>query len=291
MDFTKALVTVVLKPLSRLPFGVLYFISDLLYLPIRYLIGYRKKVVWSNLKTCFPDREHSSLKKTMNGFYRHFCDLIVETVKLGSIRKEDALKRCKVLNPELMNDLYEEGKSIIVIAGHYNNWELAAMVQPLFFKYKGLGIYSPLRNPTLDSYIRETRSRFGMELVPKKRTLKTMLTEVEKGPVATCFLSDQSPKRSQNAYWTQFLNRETGIPFGAGAYAVRYDMPVVYGGMEKVKRGHYEITFKLITKNPREMGAEGILESYNKLLESEILKKPEYWLWSHKRWKHKRSVK
>ena len=274
--------------MSRLPLSVLYFFSDVLFFFLYYLFPYRKKVVMKNLQNSFPDKNKNEIRKICRKFYKHFCDLLVETVKIPGLSESEARKRMRVENPEILDTYFAQGKNMIIIAGHYNNWELAAAVTPLYLKHDCLGIYRPLKNAAFNEYIAKSRSKFGLQLVPKKEIVKHIHPSAGNSPFLTFFLSDQVPKESSSTYWTQFLNQETGVPVGGGVFATRYNYPVVYGQVTKEKRGYYKLRFKILVRDPKLSSPEEILEKYTRELENQILQRAEFWLWTHKRWKRKR---
>nr|MBS0038359.1 lysophospholipid acyltransferase family protein [Saprospiraceae bacterium] len=268
----------------------LYFISNLLFVVFFYLLPYRKKVVMTNLRNSFPEKSKRERKAIAKDFYKHFCDLIVEALKVPGLSEKEARERISVENPEILEKFYAKNKSVIAIAGHFNNWELAAAVIPLYLKHRGQGLFSPLRNRVFNDYMVKSRSKFGIELIPKREVTQRLESGKDNPPSVTFFLSDQVPKNPRRAYWTKFLHQDTGVPFGAGIYAVRYDCPVIYGKINKVSRGHYRIRFEIIESNPTQSSAEDILEKFTRKLEAQILKEPAHWLWTHKRWKRKKPL-
>jgi KDO2-lipid IV(A) lauroyltransferase len=276
-----------LKPLSLLPLPVLYVLSDLIYVLVYHLLGYRKKVVWQNLKNAFPDHSDAELKKIMAGFYSHFCDLVMETLRMFSMGADEARKRCPVTNPELLEALYKKGRSIIVVAGHYNNWEMAALSVGLQTSFRPAGIYHPFKNKFMDGKFISSRGQFGMKLVPKHETKAYFQSTLDKMD-AVLFGADQSPHNVRKAYWTWFLHQETAVMFGAEKYAVEYDYPVVFGHVRKLRRGYYEMEFELITDQPKTLPFGEISERHTRILEKDIQKAPQYWLWTHRRWKRVR---
>lgn len=281
------------KPLSLLPLPILYLLSDFFYLIIYYGFGYRKKVVFNNLKNSFPTKTDQEITVIAKGFYSHFCDLIIEAIKMFGISKEELIRRCKVRNPELMQQYFDEGKSLIIPAGHYNNWEMAATASNLQIPHQSIGIYAPLKNKFVNDKIRTSRAKFGLELLPKKE-IKIGFEKDKNRLTAVLFGADQSPtsKASANSsYWTTFLNQETGVMIGSEKYAKQYDYPVVFGKVTKVKRGYYEFEFITLEDNPRVTGFGEISEKHTRLLEEIILENPQYWLWTHRRWKRKRNAK
>ena len=286
----KILFFLFIKPLSFLPFAVLYRISDFFYLLIYYGIQYRKKVVFTNLQNAFPDKTAPEITAIAKGFYSHFCDLIIEAIKLFSASEKELNKRCKIINPELMERYAKQGKSLIIPTAHYNNWEIAATVLQKQLPHQPIALYTPLKHPFFNQQIKKSRTRFGLELL----SIKAFKTGLEKMPDklrAIVFLADQSPRMARVAYWTTFLNQETGVMVGTEKYAKQYDYPVVFGKMTKVKRGFYEIEFIPLEDNPKDTSFGEITEKHTRLLEKIIIEQPQYWLWSHKRWKRQKPVK
>ncbi len=277
----------IIKPLSFLPMWALYVLSDLLYLIMRCGLTYREKVVFSNLSLAFPDKSHEEIRAIAWKFYRHFCDLLAESVRLFSISKEEAIARFKVVNPEVLDALALQSKSALLVGGHYNNWELFAVATAPQIPHQLLGIYTPLTNAFFEKKFSESRSKFGLVLVPKKMVKETF-ERYRNHLTVTTFAIDQSPRKSQKVYWTRFLGQDTAVHFGAEKYAKDYHYAVVYGSARKVKRGHYELRFELIEANAPETHEGAITEQMTHLLEQQIHESPEYWLWTHKRWKLKK---
>ncbi len=277
----------IIKPLSFLPMWALYVLSDLLYLVMRCGLTYRKKVVFSNLSLAFPDKPHEEIRAIAWKFYRHFCDLLAESVRLFSISKEEAIARFKVVNPEVLDALALQSKSALLVGGHYNNWELFAVATDPQIPHQLLGIYTPLTNAFFEKKFSESRSKFGLVLVPKKMVKETF-ERYRNHFTVTTFAIDQSPRKSQKVYWTRFLGQDTAVHFGAEKYAKDYHYAVVYGSARKVKRGYYELRFELIEANAPETQEGAITGRMTHLLEQQIHEFPEYWLWTHKRWKLKK---
>ena len=257
---------------------------DFFYLLLISIIPYRRKVVVMNLQRSFPQSDQKEIKYFRKRFYKYFTDLFAESVR-NLFMKEDELKdRVKVINPEVIQQLYKKKKSMILLSSHYNNWELLITAQSLLFHHKAVGIGAPLSNKYWDKKITEKRERFGMKVVHGtnyKDELKKLGDEV----TATLVLGDQSPGKDENCYWTQFLNQTTAFYFGAEFMANEFDMPVVSATIYQVRRGYYEVELKLITDKPRLEPYGFVTETYVRDLESTISVQPEFWLWSHKRWK------
>jgi len=277
----------VLKPISLLPYPLLYGLSDFFFVVLYYLIPYRKKVVMANLAKAFPEKSEAELKIICRKFYRHFCDLVLESVKNFSISDAEARKRFVTINPEVINDYADKGQSVIVSGGHYTNWELWAISGPQVLKTTLLGIYKKLSNKYFDQKMIESRGKFGMKLVRTidvNEYLKNNKEEL-KGIVLAF---DQSPSDPKKCVWINFMGIETGALFGTEKFAKEYNYPVIYGRMSKVKRGYYTIKYEVISKPPYTFETGELLQKLHDELEKDIRKAPEYWLWTHKRWKHKR---
>lgn len=277
----------VIAPLSRLPFMVLYRISDLLFLVMYHVFPYRKDVVMHNLRNSFPEKNEDELIMISKKFFRHFCDLIIESVKTFSISEKEVKKRIVCLNPEVANRHFAVGRSIVMIGGHYNNWELFAVGIDSQINHDCVGIYKPLSDKFMDKIMKKTRQQFGLQMLPTKE-VKDFFAREKKRLTCTIFALDQSPSNIHQCHWMKFLNQDTAVVFGAEKYAREYNYPVVFGHLEKVKRGHYTFEMTEITADPGQMKPAEITEKATQLLERAIMNKPEFWLWTHKRWKHKR---
>jgi len=274
-------------PISKLPYPLLYGLSNFLFFLIYRLIGYRKEVVLNNIKQSFPEKSKEEHEKIMKDFYRHFCDFILESIKSFTLSKEEALKRFKLLNPEVVDEIYEEGKDIIFVGGHYNNWEILAISIGMQMKTLPFGIYKPLSNKFFDRIVRESRERYRLKLCPVKE-VKDMITTDFGEPKGTIFAVDQSPSNPTKSYWTTFLNQETAMLFGAEKYAKELNLPVVFCRIDKTKRGYYTGTMKVVCYDPSKTEYGEITQLCNIEVEKQVQEDPQYWLWSHKRWKHKR---
>ena len=250
------------------------------------IIGYRKAVVLNNLKNSFPNKSKQELNKIMSDFYRHLCDVIMESLKGFTISEKQLRKRLIIKNPEFSNYFADKGKSIIFVGGHYNNWEICAQAFAMYSNHECIGIYKPLSNQFINDKLYNSRTKYGMHLASMKQTKKSF--EKCSKPKAIVFGSDQNPSNPKQAHWVQFLNQDTAVLFGVEKYSKEYDWPVVFVSISKAKRGYYEVEYSLITDTPTEQPHGKITEDFTKRLEQDIINQPQYWLWSHKRWKHKR---
>jgi KDO2-lipid IV(A) lauroyltransferase len=274
--------------ITLLPLRVLYLFSDLFYLVLYYLAGYRRKVVAANLRNAFPEKSEAERKKIERGFYKHLCDLIVETLKAKHMSPKQISQRLVVRDLSSVDRLYKDGKNLIALTSHYNNWEWFSAV-PLAIPYKILTAYKPLTNKYFDHFILNLRTKFGVWASPMQNILRDMLKfRNEKILTISGFIADQTPPPDEHAYWTTFLNQETGFFRGAEKLAVKYDMPVIFVNITKIKRGYYEVAFELITDQPGKEAPGFVTSRYAEKLEAVIKEKPDYWLWSHRRWKYKK---
>lgn len=276
----------VLIPISYLPYPVLYLLSDGLYVVIYKMVGYRKKVVVQNIANSFPQKSTEQHIQIVKAFYRHLCDLVVESIKVFTISEKQVQERFKVVNPEYINRFFDQGQSVILAGGHYNNWELFAVAIDAAIKHKAVALYKPLSNAFFDEKMRSSRGKYGLEMISTKASRE----EFEKKDALRVIILgiDQFPGRSTSCYWSTFLNQDTAMIFGMEKYSKEYDYPVLYGCINKIKRGYYTFEFTAAIENPKSTHYGEITKKINGLLEKDIIAKPEYWLWSHKRWKHQR---
>lgn len=275
-----------LKPISLLPYFLLYRVSDFVYLLFRTVFPYRKKVALANIQQSFPEKSAGEHKAILHRFYRHLGDIFVESFKNFSISKRQVYERMPGHNTELLDQLAKEGYGIVICGGHYNNWELYAMAAADHFSGRTMAIYKRIANPWFDAKMRETRGKYGLELVPTREASEWMRENTHQ-PVASIYAIDQSPADPKKAHWMTFLGQPTAVYYGAERHARQYGMAVVYGHIRKHSRGKYSVSYELITKSVEDLPNGALVERVNQVLEKDILEAPEYWLWTHKRWKHK----
>ena len=275
---------IIIIPISNLNNFFLYLVSDVLYLIVGKLIKYRKPLITKNLKNSFPEKNENEIKNIQRYFYKHFMDLIVESLKGFTISKKEINRKIKLKNPDLVNEMAQKSQNIILIGGHYNNWEMSAQKMPLECEHELFAIYKPLSNKFFDKKMKDSREKFGLRMISMKETKNYFQKNNEK-PRAIIFGSDQSPSSTKNAHWLNFLNQESGFLFGAEKYAKEFNWPVVYVSIQKIQRGTYEVSFQLITDKPKEEPNGKIIQDFANLLEIDINRNPPYWLWTHNRWK------
>lgn len=276
--------------LSLLPMWVHYIISDGLYLLIYYVVGYRRKVVRSNLTSSFPEKSAEEILQIERGFYHSFCDCLVESVKMLSISEANLRRRMVFKNMELLNERLEKGQSCVFYGGHYGCWEwMASWALWLSPKAVVAQIYHPIENKAFDRLFLYMRQRFGSVSIPMQDTLRKMLEYRNAGKsLAVGFIADQKPMWVNIHHWVDFLNHDTPVFTGTERIAKKLDTAVFYGAMRRIRRGYYEMTAQLVTDNPKSLPDYEITDIYYHLLETTIRREPSMWLWSHNRWSRTR---
>ena len=272
--------------LHLLPERILYLLSDLLYLLMYYVAGYRKKVVYRNLEKAFPEYDKLEIKRIAKKFFRHLSDLMLESAVSHFYSESLALKKITYKNPELLNELYGKGKQVMAVLGHYGNWEYMSSLG-LVIDYPVVAIYKPLRNKYFDRMVQKNRNTFEVITVPMDKIARKLI-EYHKSntPVLTLNLGDQRPRYHQIQYWTKFMGRDTPMFLGTEKLARKLDAAVVFLKIRKLKRGRYEMEAELICESPESLKPFEITNRHVAILEDMIREEPAYWLWSHKRWKH-----
>jgi Kdo2-lipid IVA lauroyltransferase/acyltransferase len=268
---------------SLLPLWILYILSDILAFTLYYVLGYRKKVVLLNLEgSLSPDVDvHKVAKK----FYRFLGDVVLETIKCLTMSKQNLLRRITCDNPEVIEKYAKEGRSVILMSGHYGNWEFLISAMNLMFSHRAVGVGKPLSNGVLNRLINDKRSRTGMKII-SALNIKEEFKKDKDNLTAILFLSDQFPGRERRGYPVIFLNKSTEFMYGAEKYAREYNYPVVYADISRLKRGRYNMHLIEISTNPSATAYGDIITGYIQLMEKSIIREPQYWLWSHKRWKN-----
>lgn len=276
--------------ISILPFKLLYAFSDFLYLFVYRIFGYRKKVVKSNLNLVFPKKSKEEINKITKTFYHHLCDMIVESIKSMTISESEMRKRFVFTNIEEIHKLEKINKSIVLMCGHYGSWEWIFILQK-YVNHKGYAIYKRLANKYFDRLVKRIRAKYNSYLITTKETIPVLI-EAKKNNEITIngFVSDQSPKARKAYHWNDFMGIKVPIHTGAEMIAKKLDMAVVFFSVKKTKRGYYETTFKTLSINPKDYKDYEITDMFMKLVEKQIYEAPEYYLWTHKRWKHKDKV-
>lgn len=276
--------------ISILPFRLLYAFSDGLYIIIYKLVGYRKKVVQDNLRMVFPEKSEAEIKDITEKFYHHFCDMMVEAIKSLTISEASMRKRFKFTNVDLITDLGEQNRSIVLMCGHYGSWEWIFILQK-YLTHKGYAVYSRLGNKYFDRLVKRIRAKYDSTLITTKETIPTLIRSNLEGELTiNGFVSDQSPMISRAFHWNEFMGIKVPIHTGAEILAKRLDMSVVFFRVKRLKRGYYETTFELLALDPNEYPNYEISDIFTKKVEKQIREAPQYYLWTHRRWKHRDKV-
>ncbi len=268
-----------------LPDPLLFLFSDFLYLVLYKIAGYRKKTVRHNLELVFPGKSPQERRQIERRFYRHLADMFVETFKFYALPAKKLKKRLTVTNPGVLNDLYQQGQSVILAGAHVGNWELGPLTAPFWFKHQTIVLYKPLKNKLLDKEVKRLRSRTGTKMISIGITARSFMNTGR--PYSVVMLSDQNPSNPDKAIWVKFFGIPTPVLHGLEMYSRRYRLPVVYFDMDKVKRGHYRVTLEVLVPDPQNTQKGEITYRYMKRVEKAISEKPHLWLWSHRRWKHR----
>ncbi len=278
--------------LALLPFSVLYLISDCLYVLLRHVFGYRKKVVRANLRNSFPEKTKDELKEIERKFYHYLCDYLVEEVKMARLSPEEIKRRMCYDNFEEFSDRAKRGQNIALLIPHYGNFEWLINIKLLVpQEYPILHIYKPLHNPYMDGMLQQIRAQYGGVNVAKHATVRTLVKmHKEYNGFGVGFITDQSPNKTEAKYWTTFLHQDTVFMDGAEKLAKMLDMSVLYADITRIRRGYGKVHFKVITDSANETKDGEITEAFARMLEQTIRREPPYWFWSHKRWKIKRDV-
>ncbi len=275
---------------SILPYRLFYLLSDFFFFLVYHVVGYRKKVVYDNLKLVFPEKEESEILRIQKDFFKHMCDMFLEMVKTMNLSKEQVKKRYVISNIELVKEI-EKTNSILVLCAHYANWEWNVSINN-YTESKGYAVYQKIGNDYFDKWIKRLRERWNTTLITQQQTVKTVMRNMRDG--ITCsygMVSDQSPQAHRAQYWTEFMGVNVPVFNGAENMARKMNLAVVFLKVSKVKRGYYKADFIPITLSGRETKENEITDKFLQLTEHQIREKPEHYLWSHKRWKHRKKNK
>ncbi len=281
--FTKNLVRLV----GYVPFWGLWLLSDLLCFVLHRVVGYRKKVILENLRKSFPEKAAGEIRQLVSHFYRHFTDILLESIKGLTLPKAELQRRFVYRNPEIFQPLFEKKQSAIMLASHFGNWEWGVLSLPLNVQHTVLGVYKPLKNKVLGKYLNSLRKQWGLHLADMAHTSRAVVTYKEQ-PTIFVLIGDQTPSDMRNAHWADFLNQDTPFLHGMDKLARQTGYPVFYCEIERTKRGFYEVSFSELCTNPKTVAEGEITRHYAARLEATIRKSPADWLWSHRRWKRVR---
>lgn len=273
-----------------MPFWLLYRLSDLLAFLLQRVVGYRRRVVWENLQRAFPDKTPDQLAPIVRGAYRNLTDIMLETLKSYTLPVAEIQRRSRPINPEVVNRHLDAGKSVILCGGHYANWEYTGVSMPPLFHGNTITVYKPIANRYTDAFVNRSRGRVGMIMVSMDETFPAMCQrKAQNAPAVFILLADQSPSNRKGAHWVRFLGQDTASLPGVDVLARRMHFPVVFFYVERKRRGFYEVYFADLNDAPEQANETEITQAFAQKLESVIRQKPEDWLWTHRRWKMKRT--
>ena len=291
--YMQLLVFILIYPLlwviSILPYRLFYGFSDFVYFLVYRVVGYRKKVVRDNLKLVFPEKSEAEIRHIQKQFYKHMCDMFLEMIKTMNLSKAEVKKRYNVTNIEILREIEKE-KSILIVCSHFANWEWNVSINN-YVTAKGYAVYQKVGNKYFDAFIKRVRARWNTTLITQQETAKTVVRDKQNGIIgAFGMVSDQSPMVSRARYWTEFMGIKVPIFNGAEALARKLDLAVVFLKVSKVKRGFYKAEFIPITTSGATTGKNEITDQFLRLTEQQIRERPEHYLWTHRRWKHRDKV-
>lgn len=273
---------------SLLPFRILYFLSDITSFILCRILKYRRKVVRGNLKNSFPEKSSDEIEKLTAEFYHYLADLLFESLKGMSLSRAEIEKRHHYINPEVINRLLDQGTSVLGVMAHYGNWEWGAFSGAGNFRGKMVAFYKPMQNKIIDRYMIKHRARFNCQLSSISETYFTF-RRYQNQRAVYLMVADQSPSNLRRSYWFDFLHQDTAFIHGPENYSRMYNLPVVFIEIKRIKRGYYQVYFSLLTDQPSSLAEGEITRLYKEKLETVIQREPACWLWSHRRWKRKRS--
>lgn len=275
-----------LNLLSKLPLSFLHAIARVGYFFLYYILRYRRKVVNENLRSSFPEKSIAEIGIIEKTYFRYLADLIFEVVKLSSISDKELIRRVKFNNLELATNYINRGDSILACTGHYGNWELGMLALGLRIPATAYVIYKPLSSTIFDAWFYRIRTRTANLFIPMRQTLRSVVA-TKNNSTMFCFAGDQTPAKDDAKVWIDFLHQPTAVLTGIEKIAMQTNRPVIYFNMQLVKRGYYEVDCYLMAERPQELGEWELTKRNFSKLEQIINREPAYWLWSHKRWKHK----
>lgn len=281
----------ILYLISKLPLKILYIFSDVIFFLNHYLVGYRKKVITQNLTNSFPEKSDEEIKQIRKKFYLNFSDYLVETIKSFSISETEAKVRMQHINQQLFHDAKKEGKNVILLAGHVFNWEWMNAFSSIIPQKHCHPVYRKVNSEFWENQMKEVRSKFGNEALEANEVIKNIFRTKNDGDTAYLFVADQTPHIAHVNYGLEFLNQRTPSFIGYDKLATRMDLIFIYCEMKKVKRGHYQANYHKIEPDGEKFTEHEVVRKFHKLLENTLHKRPDNYLWSHRKWKYQDSIK
>lgn len=281
----------ILNLLSKLPLKVLYVFSDIIFFLNYYMVAYREKVITDNLKKSFPEKSPEEIKQIKKKFYLNFSDYLVETVKSFTISETESRVRMQHINQQVFHDAKAEGKNVIMLAGHVFNWEWINAMAGFIPQAHCHPVYRKVNNNFWEDQMRKVRSRFGNEPLEANEVILNIFRSKNNGDSVYMFVADQTPHFSHVTYGLEFLNQRTPAFIGYDKLATRMDLAFIYCEMKKVKRGYYQVNYHRIYPDGERFTENEVVKKFHKLLENTLHKRPDNYLWSHRKWKYQDSIK
>ena len=278
-----------LKALSKLPLNILYLFGSIMYLVYYYILRYRKDIALNNLRNSFPDKNHQEIKKLLKHSYKNLAQFIAEAIKTISISEDELANRVKIVNQDILDNFANSGQSVVLLAAHQCNWEWLLLASCLKLPFDIAAAYKPQPDEPLDKLMQEARSRFRGTLIPVKKFIMEVAKR-KSAQRAFTIVADQTPHRGEEKYWTTFLNQDTAFFVGPQKIAWITNAPVVFMGMKRVRRGHYEVELKILAQPPYIKDGYEIIDRYVKEVEKQILKYPADWFWQYRKWPYKKPL-
>jgi len=273
-----------LRLLARLPFGVLYGLAAMLAFLLRYVLRYRVAVARSNLRQCFPDLSPAEIESLLNDNYRHLAQVVVESLKLATLTREEIRRRVRLPNVELVRAQIDAGRSVILLASHQANWEWALQGTTVSFDVPLDAAYKPLHAAAADRTLLRLRGRFGARMVAAKKLMRVVARN-RGGVHVIALIADQIPASSGGRHWLRFLGRDTAFYPGPAEIARMTGYAAFFTWVRRTARGHYELTFYPLTAAGERAEPQVFTARYAALLEANIRAQPADWMWTHRRWK------
>jgi len=280
---------VLIRLTARLPLPLLYLIADTLFVLAFYLLRFQRALMENNLRKAFPEHSHSAIRQLVAKSYRNTTDMLFESIKGGTLTAEELARRVEMENPELIDTLVEQYKTVVTVAAHHGNWEWMQLACSSRFDMPLAALYKPLNHPGIDIPLQASRSRFGSDLIEAKSALPELL-EFVRQPGIIALVADQGPRPDEEKHWAKFLGRDTAFYPGPEKLARLFKAPLVFIHMQRLRRGYYRIKFEVLMQPPYRQQAGAIMDSYVKAVERQVLQAPQDWVWMYKRWKYQRSM-
>ncbi len=274
------------KFLFIIPKPFFYNLSNFIAWFMSNVVRYRKKVIQENLKNAFPQLSNKEIQKIQSQFYQNLTDFFLEMLLMAS-NSYDYIQKNYEIDLSELNRLYKEGKSVLMVLGHQFNWEWGLWILSRNTQFHVQGVYMPIKNKNLDAWLVNLRGKYGAEMVPANQ-VRTLLQPPTNKPTLTLIIGDQSPASSQNCIWTTFFHQETAFINAYEKIAQRRKMAVIFIEVLKKSRGKYHTPYQIFTHDASQLKNNELVQAFILFLEKSIQNQPANWLWSHKRWKHKK---